>query len=164
LDGGLFLQPTFGAASLSLETRSDGSPTITLQPQSQAVLAGAHPIFNIMANGTQPIHYQWRLNGTDLAGATSAVLALNDVQPIDAGDYSVVVNNLSGSVTSRVAQLSVLFPPTVSVQPTNTVVSPGTSVTFSVVANGTAPLSYQWRRNGVNVPGATNSFLTIANA
>ena len=53
--------------------------------------------------------------------------------------------------------------PTVSVQPVGTNVSVGTSVTFNAVANGTPPFSYQWRRNGVNLPGATNSTLTIPN-
>ncbi len=86
-------------------------PTITLQPTDQAVLAGATVDFSVAANGAAPLEYQWQLNGTNLAGAVNQTLSLTNVQPAQAGGYSVLVNNSAGSVTSAVALLTVAGPP-----------------------------------------------------
>ena len=56
-----------------------------------------------------------------------------------------------------------LIPPFISVEPTNQTVISGADVTFSAVAGGTAPLSYQWRFNGTNLTGATATVLTLTN-
>jgi hypothetical protein len=86
-------------------------PSITLQPSSQVVKAGASVTFNVEAQGSPPLSYQWRKNGIDIGGATSAHLALGNVQPIDSGDYSVLVANVYGSVMSSLARLTVFLPP-----------------------------------------------------
>lgn len=83
------------------------SPTITSQPQSQTVVAGGTASFSVSVSGSAPFTYRWRLNGTNLAGAVSSSLSLNNVQPGQAGSYSVVVTNAAGTVTSSSANLTV---------------------------------------------------------
>lgn len=83
-------------------------PSITLQPTPVTVYLGQPASFTGRALGSQPVTYQWRLNGTAVAGATSTVLALPAVQFANEGNYSLVAANGFGSVTSTVARLSLL--------------------------------------------------------
>jgi hypothetical protein len=139
-----------------------GAPVILTQPQGQTVVAGDSATFTVTAGGPGPLAYQWRLNNAIVPGATSATLFLNDVQSGNTGPYTVIVTNPSGSVTSTVAQLTLLSPPVfTSLPPAVTNVSPGSNVTFCVTASGTPPLRFQWRRNGVNLSGQTNTCFTI---
>jgi Divergent InlB B-repeat domain/Immunoglobulin I-set domain len=88
-------------------------PVITTEPQGLVRNAGAQAQFTVTAAGTAPLHFQWQLNGADLAeggrvgGSQSNVLTLGGLQRGDAGNYRVLVTNLFGSVTSSVAVLSV---------------------------------------------------------
>lgn len=141
------------------------APTITTQPASQSVTAGANVIFTIVASGTAPLSYQWRLNGANIGGATSATLTLTGVTVVQSGgSYSCVVSNAAGVATSSAAVLTVTaaaVAPAIATQPANQTATAGANVTFSVVASGTAPLSYQWRLNGANIGGATSATLTL---
>lgn len=83
-------------------------PTITTQPQSQTVNAGAPVSFTVGATGTAPLSYQWKKNGTDIAGATNTTYSIASTVVGDAGNYSVVVTNPAGSATSTTATLTVL--------------------------------------------------------
>src|SRR6266542_4709506 len=83
------------------------APAITVQPQSQAVGAGGNVTFSVAVSGSTPLWYQWRYNGGELGGANDPALALLDLQPQEAGGYSVVVTNAGGAVTSAVAKLTV---------------------------------------------------------
>jgi outer membrane protein assembly factor BamB len=93
------------------------SPTITNQPQSQAVTVGSNVTFSVGATGAAPLHFQWRkgdLDVTDggrISGAATASLTVSNVQTSDAGSYAVVVSNSLDSVTSEVATLTVTVPP-----------------------------------------------------
>ncbi len=82
-------------------------PTITSQPQSKSVIAGTNVTFSVSVSGSAPFTYRWRLNGTNIAGAVSSSLTLNNVQPQQAGAYSVLVTNVAGSVASSSANLTV---------------------------------------------------------
>jgi Zn-dependent metalloprotease len=82
-------------------------PVIVTQPVASSVNAGATVAFSVVATGTAPLAYQWRRNGGVLAGQTNATLTLTQVQPANSGDYSVVVGNSAGSVTSALAALTV---------------------------------------------------------
>jgi bacillolysin len=82
-------------------------PVIVTQPVASSVNAGATVAFSVFATGTAPLYYQWRKNGGVLAGQTNATLTLTQVQPANSGDYSVVVGNSAGSVTSALAALTV---------------------------------------------------------
>ncbi|MBI4327063.1 MAG: VCBS repeat-containing protein, partial [Chloroflexi bacterium] len=84
-----------------------GQPTITKQPADQSVSVGANVTFQITATGTVSLTYQWLFNESELGGATNRSLILTNVQLPDAGGYTVVVTNITGSVTSRVAKLEV---------------------------------------------------------
>lgn len=139
-------------------------PSITTQPSSQTVIAGSSVTFTVSASGTAPLNYQWRFNGANLSGATAASFTISNVQSGDAGNYSVVVSNVAGSATSANAALTVNVPPSITTQPVTQTVAQGSSATFSVVATGTAPLTYQWRFNGANISGATGSSYTRSNA
>jgi hypothetical protein len=90
------------------------SPVIISQPTNQSVVAGDNATIELSASGTTPLSYQWMLNGTNLAGATDDTLSLSNVQPSQAGPYSAIVTNVVGSVTSSVAQLTVLVTPRIS--------------------------------------------------
>jgi Immunoglobulin domain len=83
------------------------APSITMQPQSQAVSAGSSVTFTVAASGTAPLSYQWQKDGSALSGQTNANLLLGSVSSADAGSYTVVVSNAAGSVTSQPATLSI---------------------------------------------------------
>ncbi|HEU4390686.1 MAG TPA: immunoglobulin domain-containing protein, partial [Blastocatellia bacterium] len=141
------------------------APAITTQPVSQSVSAGSNVTFSVSATGTAPLNYQWQKNGTDIPGATSSSLSLTAVQDADAGTYSVIVSNAAGSVASNGATLTVTHdtPPSITTQPVSQTANVGDTVTFDVVAAGTAPLSYQWKKDGGDIPGATGSSLMLTN-
>ncbi len=89
------------------------APRITTQPLSRIVDTGAAVSFTIAATGDAPLSYQWLLNGSAIPGATTNPCTIPAAQSANAGDYSVVVANDSGSVTSRVVSLTVYPPQTV---------------------------------------------------
>jgi hypothetical protein len=82
-------------------------PAATIIPQSQAVIVGGNAVFNIQASGALPLSYQWRFNGSDIAGETNCALSLSAVQTTNAGSYQAVVTDICGSVTSNSATLLV---------------------------------------------------------
>jgi lysophospholipase L1-like esterase len=138
-------------------------PAITSQPKSRTNVLGTVATFNVVAGGTTPLNYQWQLNGAPMAGATGTSITLNNVQPGDAGGYTVVVTNVAGTITSAVATLAVWVPPAITSQPQSRTNISGTTATFTVSASGTAPLNYQWQLNGANIGGATASSLALNN-
>jgi hypothetical protein len=144
-------------------------PVITQQPQSQSVDLGGTASFGVLVDGTPPFQYQWRFKGTNLAGATGPTLVLNSVQVTNVGYYNVLVSNAGGSVASANVFLGVNAPCTILEQPQSITLGPvstnytTTTTNFSVTAVGMGPLNYQWLFWGTNLPGATNSTLTITN-
>ena len=157
---------TSSAAILTVNSAAV-APTITTQPASQTVTAGSSVTFSVVAAGTAPLKYQWKFNSASISGATNTSYTISSVQTNNAGSYTVTVTNVAGSVTSSAAALTVnsaAVAPTITTQPASQTVTAGSSVTFSVVASGTAPLSYQWKFNSANISGATSSSYTIASA
>ncbi len=142
-------------------------PAIVTSPSGATLLAGSNITFSVTASGTGPLSFQWFKNGNALAsggnvsGATSAALTLANVAAADAGNYTATVTNAVGSATSAVAALTVLVPPAFTASPASVTVSPGNSASFSATATGTAPLSFQWLRNGTGIPGATGNVLSF---
>jgi len=96
------------------------------------------------------------IGGATSSSYTTAATTTSD----DGAQFTVVVSNLAGSVTSNAAIVTVRTPPTITMQPASKTVMSGQTAAFSVVATGTAPLSYQWRKNGANISGATSSSYT----
>jgi predicted esterase len=139
-----------------------GQPVITQEPQSSTNLAGSTATFTVMATGASPVAYQWQKNAFDLAGYANGTLVITNVQAADTADYAVVVSNIEGAVTSTVAHLFIVVPPKITYQPTDLAVALGTSVArFTVSVVGTTPFGYQWRLEGVDLPGATYRTLEL---
>jgi uncharacterized repeat protein (TIGR03803 family) len=139
---------------------------IAAQPQSQTVGLGSNVTFNVTVYGAPPFVFQWYFNGTPLGSPATGInflsCTLTNVGTNQAGNYSVKVVNGYGSVTSSNAVLTVeVFPPSITVQPSNLLVLPGTNAAFGVSLSGTAPFGYQWRFNGTNILNATNALYTI---
>ncbi len=136
-------------------------PVIFTQPLGTTNIIGSTVTFNVGAAGTTPLFYQWFQNNSALFGQTSSNLVLTNIADSDAGNYTVVVTNFVGSITSAPAAL-VTVPPLIISQPTNLVVTVGQPASFSVNVNGQTPFTYQWQKNLVNISNATNRIFTIA--
>ena len=139
-------------------------PGITAQPTNKAVALGSNATFYVTASGTAPLGYQWRFNGVDISAATTNSYTRVNSTTNDAGSYSVVITNIVGGITSSVATLAVVIPPSITTQPQNQLVWIGSNFTFSVSVTGSEPLNYQWRFNDTNISGATTNPFTRLNA
>lgn len=121
--------------------------------------------FSIVADayGQPPLSFQWRKNGGPIPGATSVLYGKASASTADSGNYDVVITNSYGAVTSMVAVVTInpAVPPTFIQQPISRSTYSGGTASFSVVAAGTTPFSYQWQHAGTNLPGATNATLFI---
>lgn len=141
-----------------------GPPIIFQQPVGQTNNLGSNTTFSVTAFGKTNLAYQWRFNSTPIPGATTNTWVQPNIQPTDAGQYSVVITNSLGSLTSSIVTLGIKSPPFISAQPTNLAVLVGSSATFSVTAGGSTPLTYQWKFNGANISLATASSYSIGAA
>jgi hypothetical protein len=141
---------------------SVSQPIITEQPQSLTNLVGTSAAFSASVSGAPLLAYQWFFNSTfAIPQATNAELIITNVQKVNAGNYSVVVTNLEGAVTSTLATLTILTPPTITKQPTDQTGSLFADATFRVIAAGDAPLTYQWRFDDVDLVDETNVSFTV---
>jgi uncharacterized delta-60 repeat protein len=153
------------AASGLVEDRFGIPPAITLAPASRTNAMGSLATFSAAASGSAALGYRWRHNGVDLndvgniSGSTSTTLSVTGVMGVDGGAYDVVVSNLVGAVTSAVAVLTVLDP-VIDVPPVGQTNWLGSNATLQVTASGTG-ITYQWRRDGLALAGATNAVLTL---
>ncbi|MSU51451.1 MAG: hypothetical protein EXS37_20585 [Opitutus sp.] len=137
-------------------------PLFTNQPISQVVAAGSTVVFNAAAPSAAS--FQWRKNDVDIAGATGSTLTIQSASATQAGIYSVVATNNAGSTTSTAATLTVSAPlaPTFAAQPASLTVAGGSTAVFNAVA--TSATSFQWRKDGANIAGATSATLVIQGA
>lgn len=156
--------PTEPSFLLSLTGTGQTPPTFTTPPSSRAVNPGASTTFSVVVAGTKPITYQWRKNGVDIPGATSASYTRSKVTELDQDIYDVVATNVAGPVDSPDATLSVNDPIAITVHPVTQSASAGSPVTFSVTGTGTPSFTYQWTRNRVSISGATSDTFTIPSA
>jgi hypothetical protein len=140
------------------------APSITTQPANQAVTAGQTATFSVVATGTAPLSYQWRKNSSNIGGATAVNYTTSATTAADNNaTFDVVVTNSVSGVTSTPATLTVNplpAAPTITTPPANQTVTAGQTATFSVAATGTAPLAYQWQRNGADITSATSASYT----
>jgi len=108
LDGATAL---FASKQIVINAAATGStaaaPVITAQPAAAAVTVGDTVTLAVTATSTAALAYQWRRDGTALAGATTATLTLPAITAAQAGSYTVVVSNSAGSITSNAALVTV---------------------------------------------------------
>lgn len=103
--GGYFL--TGGFWSIGSALGATGAPVFLAEPQSQTVVAGANVVLSVNVTGESPIAYQWQFDGANIAGATSSALTVLAAQATNAGNYTVVVSNSLGTMTSTATGLRV---------------------------------------------------------
>lgn len=153
-------------ASTDLIVKPLAPPVITSHPRTTVVQVGQQVVFGFTATGSYPRTHQWRRDGVPIAGATSPTYTIAAVTTEAAGVYSVIVTNSEGSATSLGASLTVnaaipvvLFAST----PVDATYTQGNSATISVsIGSGSQPFTYQWRKNGAAIPGATTAQLVFA--
>src|SRR5882762_1724685 len=140
------------------------APSITAQPASQTVTAGQTATFSVAATGTAPLTYQWKKNNAAISGANASSYTTTAMTSSDTGaQFTVTISNPVGTVTSNPATITVNVPPSITAQPASQTVTAGQTATFVVTATGTAPLSYQWQKNGAAINGANSvSYTTSA--
>jgi len=155
---------TSSAATLTVNAAAN-PPSITTQPASVTVTAGASASFSVTATGTAPMTYQWQKGGVAISGATASSYSISSTVAGDAGNYTVVVSNSAGSVTSSAATLTVSAAPTsapvITASPSSATQVAGTSLSLTSTVTG-GGLSYQWSKDGVAIPGATAATYTLA--
>ncbi len=150
-------------------------PIITSQPSNQELLGGTTLDLSVRTFGAEPLGYLWQHNDVPLSdsgrisGTTTNHLQITGVKAEDVGTYAVIVSNSYGSTSSSPAVVTIVFkPPEITTQPTDQTVPSGSTVSLSVVATGSLPMTYQWQRNdadlsdGGQVSGAKTPTLTIA--
>lgn len=149
-------------------------PAVTTHPASQSVVSGTTATFTAAFSGSPAPTVQWQRNPggntawADIAGATglsytTPATTLTGGSANNGDAYRAVGTNAAGNAVTNAATLTVTaasVAPTITAHPQNSEVVVGQAATFSVVAAGTAPLAYQWRRNGVNISGANSSSYT----
>jgi len=168
---------TSGAARLVV---NEAAPAFTTQPANRAVSVGNVASFSVVVAGAPVSYgyftYQWQRlaagagtwtnlsDGGGVTGATTAGLAFSGTTlAMDGDQVRCVVTNTAGTVTSNAATLTINQVPVVTTQPVNVTAAVGSTVSFTVVASGTAPLTYQWSAYSTPVPGGTGPTLTLTN-
>lgn len=129
-------------------------PVITQQPTGQTVNEGGTLTLSVLA--TNATGYQWKKGGEDIPSATSATYTKQSVAPSDAGSYTCVVTGEGGtSVTSDAATVTVNALPVITQQPSSQTINEGGNISLSVTATGAT--GYQWKKDGSDIPSATNA-------
>ncbi len=153
-DGYLYYLNRGNGSLHRIDYTNNNAPVITMQPQNLSVSEGQPATFTVSSSGALPLSYQWRKNGVDISGATSASYTINSVVPSDANTYSVYISNTFGNTTSEIVTLTVTA---FNAKPEATITSPvheslfraGDVISFSGTAtdaeDGTLPASnYKW--------------------
>ncbi len=129
-------------------------PAITQQPTNQIVNEGGTLNLSIIA--TNATGYQWKKDGEDITSATSATYTKQSVAPSDAGSYTCVVSGEAGtSVTSDAATVTVNALPVITQQPSSQTINEGGNISLEVTATGAT--GYQWKKDGSDIPSATEA-------
>lgn len=146
--------PTGAIASRTFDFTIFSGPVIVAEPVSLAVNPGAPASLAVAVEGTEPLAFQWFRNGLLLPDATNRSLLFPHPAKSDSSDYSVLITNDWGVVTSRVATLKVSRPPVapaITSEPPDQSVSPQATLRLELVTESDEPVEYRWRRNGVNL-------------
>ncbi len=152
------------SVAVTLALSGGTAPFLLSSPLNFTALAGNSASFTGGIGGTPTPTLQWRKDGVAVPGATGASLTLNNVQATNAGSYTLFGSNPVGSISTAPAQLTVIYPPpTISMQPASVSVQAGGTATFSVGASSFPGPTFQWRKEGVSLAGATSPSLVLTN-
>jgi hypothetical protein len=149
----------FSTASGSITVLTNAGPVILGQPQSLTLWGQQNAQFGINAIGDLPLAYQWQAgvtgsgtytnltDGGQIAGSTNAILNITNVAVPNALDYIVIITNIYGVATSRVATLTIRPGPTITTtnQPQSLTLYEQQTAQFSVGTLGLLPITYQWQ-------------------
>lgn len=142
----------------TVDVAVNAPPEITRQSTSVTVDAGATVYFWAVATGSTPLNYQWKRNGSNISGATSAAHGILSAQLSHEGTYTCRVWNAFGEDTSDPATLSVHAGPVITTNPASPTFAQWTSIEHVWVhATGSPPLNYQWKKDDVDISGATSA-------
>jgi hypothetical protein len=136
-------------------------PSITSQTSNTTLCSGQGMIFNVTANGSTPLSYQWYFNSSSISGATNNNYIINSAISSNTGTYYCIVSNSCGTAQASNISLTVNTAPSITSQTGSASRCTGQSQTFSVTVTGTAPITYQWYRDTTTLSGATNNTYTI---
>ena len=134
------------------------SPVINTQPQSQHICTNSGLLLSVTAS--YATSYQWNFNGAAIPGATSSTYSVASASSANVGNYSVIVTNGVGSVTSTVATIAVGS--SITSNPVSLYLHPTQVAAFSVAGQGVGSLSYQWFQ--IPSGGTTGVAISGANA
>jgi hypothetical protein len=138
---------------------------VDLQAPPNLLYVGDTLTLSVDVGGTPNLTYQWYNTAGMIPGATSAVYTKVNAQPSDTDTYHLVITNPYGIATSASVHVTINTPfaPVITQAPVGETIYPGGTVNLSVVATG-GGLTYQWKTNGVAIPGATASSYVIPSA
>ena len=139
------------------------APTLTAATGNFGKCLSERADFSVTATGSGILSYQWRKDTVAILGATAAAFSIPSVTAGNAGSYTCVVGNgCSSKVTSAPAVLTVRTKPAIFANLSNPAVHhPGDTLTLRVSATGTGPMTYQWKRNGIDITGKTDSIFRL---
>lgn len=147
-----------GPRLIALRASSIATPPVLLSnPRDQFLKIGDPFALSILTDGTSPVTYQWKKDGVNISGATSANYNVAGCAISDIGSYAVEVTNSAGTTLSSTALITINASPTLVSAPVGGSFYVGDSILLSAEFTGYPAPTYQWSRNGVNIPNATGS-------
>jgi hypothetical protein len=165
---------TTSAATLTVNALA--APAVTSNPSNQAVVAGQNATFTASASGNPAPTVQWQVSTdgggifTNIPGATSTTLTLNEVTSVMSGyQYEAVFTNSAGSATTSAATLAVnAAVPVITRNPISETVVAGQTATFTASGIGNPAPTVQWQLGAggpgtTDISGATSTTLMLFN-
>ena len=153
-----------GSVRSNIATIKMAFPPIIIKqiPESLFIEPGDDGVISIMAEGNLPLTYKWYKDGKEIQNTESNIFKINNFDIKDEGEYRAEVVNNFGSSKSTICRLvAIVTPPKITSQPKNVYINLGETALFEVKATGTAPLDYQWYKNGNLMKGEKNPQLRI---
>ena len=153
-----------GTNSVAAHVTITYPPVILSSPRSQTVNQRATVTLDVSAEGRAPMTYRWMKDSVTIVGPASRTLTIQNIQPEQAGAYTVCVSNADGIAFSGEGRITVQPVPVITQQPLTTITTVSNSLQLQVQASGIGVLTYQWQKNGANVAGANESSYSVTNA
>ncbi|HLP50638.1 MAG TPA: immunoglobulin domain-containing protein [Chitinophagales bacterium] len=151
---------TSNAASLSVL----GSTSFVQTPASQTVCSGTQIELVCVPSGAGTITYVWKKNNVVIANATNSTFTIPAAALSDSGSYTVTATGTCGSITSPAATVTVISSAAITQQPVAQTVCVNGPFSLSVTGSAGNNTTYQWRKGGQNINGATSATYSVANA